>query len=381
MTPPMPQLRLRNALLSLLLMGGIGTAALAEDGRFALPSKASEPLSMIIGDGFDAEQHPTSTFEVFVGSLEDCCEGRSSIAGQYQATERGWDFKPMFGFDAGRSYVVRRNGPESELVAFSIPDNADAEQAAVVTAIFPSGGVIPENTLRFYIHFSEPMKPHVAFDYIHLVDASGAVDDAAFMKFKQELWSPDRRRLTLLMDPGRIKRGVAQNLTLGPALQEGQSYSLVIDEGWPTAYGTASLERAVAQFDVAQPLRSLPNVEAWTFNSPTAGTTEALEIVFDRPFDAGQLQTELVVLDSSDRAFTGDISVEAGERRWSFVPNQPWPSDGVLLSVPARLEDVAGNNFNDLLDHAIDTEAKALESILVPLKFSKMGKQDWLQSN
>ena len=85
-----------------------------------------------------------------------------------------------------------------------------------VTAICPSAGTIPENTLRFYIHFSAPMQPHCATESIALVDAADVADGAAFMTFKQELWNEDRTRLTLLMDSRRIKRGVVKNVALGP---------------------------------------------------------------------------------------------------------------------------------------------------------------------
>ena len=48
-------------------------------------------------------------------------------------------------------------------------------------------------------------------------------------------------RFTLLFDPGRIKRGLkpAQR-RVGPVLEEGKSYTLVIDRGWTDAAATHS---------------------------------------------------------------------------------------------------------------------------------------------
>ena len=80
-----------------------------------------------------------------------------------------------------------------------------------VTQIQPSSSQTPENTLRFYLYFAQPMKPNVAFNYIKLVNAAGEEDNAAFMKFKQELWSADRKRLTLLMD--QVGSSAASRLT------------------------------------------------------------------------------------------------------------------------------------------------------------------------
>ena len=44
-------------------------------------------------------------------------------------------------------------------------------------------------------------------------------------------------RLTLLLDPGRIKRGVRPLEEIGGALQVGRTYTLVIDDAWPDAKG------------------------------------------------------------------------------------------------------------------------------------------------
>ena len=54
-----------------------------------------------------------------------------------------------------------------------------------------------------------------------------------------ELWDGERRRLTLLLDPGRIKRGLVPNQETGYPLIEGVPVVVRIDtafrdaEGWP----------------------------------------------------------------------------------------------------------------------------------------------------
>ena len=52
----------------------------------------------------------------------------------------------------------------------------------------------------------------------------------AFLALDQELWDPVRRRITLLFDPGRVKRGVRTNLESGAPLVAGRRYRLVIDD-------------------------------------------------------------------------------------------------------------------------------------------------------
>ncbi|MEM0923381.1 MAG: hypothetical protein AAGI13_10070, partial [Pseudomonadota bacterium] len=190
---------------------------------------------------------------------------------------------------------------------------------------------MPENTLRFYIHFSVPMQPHVAFDYIKLRDASGAVDDAAFMRFKQELWNEDRTRLTVLIDPGRIKREVATNVELGPALRAGQQYSLTIEGGWPTADGTAVLPAFSKTFEVSDALRTRPDTSHWSVTTPCAGTLEPLTVTFDRPFDRHQLMYALRLQAQDGREIIGEVGVDDAEHRWSFTPFASWTTGSLDL--------------------------------------------------
>jgi hypothetical protein len=51
----------------------------------------------------------------------------------------------------------------------------------------------------------------------------------AFLSFAEELWDPYRRRLTLLLDPARIKRGLVSHEALGYPLRPGQPTRFVVD--------------------------------------------------------------------------------------------------------------------------------------------------------
>ncbi|WP_306143783.1 hypothetical protein [Roseibium sp. MMSF_3412] len=272
------------------------------------------------------------------------------IAGRYTPDRGSLTFAPAFAFEPGQDYVAQilTNGKEAQ-VAFRIPAEAEITPAAV-TEIYPSGDTLPENTLRFYIHFTVPMQPQVAFDHIKLRNASGAVDEAAFMRFKQELWNEDRTRLTVLIDPGRIKREVATNLELGPALLAGQQYALTVEAGWSSADGTSALSTFRKTFQISDALRTRPDTRLWTANSPCAGVREPLTITFDRPFDRHLLTQALRVETETSDAIRGEIDVKEAEQIWSFTPLEPWPAKDLLLLANPALEDVAGNNFRDLLD-------------------------------
>lgn len=322
-----------------------------------LPQQGSDPIVLPVSADDLARGRQSDLLEVFVGSAETCCEGRTPMAGRYTLTDEVLKFMPAFGFDPGQDYVVRL-GPtanEPKLLAFRIPLESRPSLAAV-TATYPSGDVLPENVLRFYIHFATPMTPQVAFDYIKLLDADGKADEAAFMRFKQELWNEDRTRLTVLIDPGRIKREVATNVALGPALLAGQRYTLSVEGGWPSADGRSVLPPFVKSFTVSPALRERPDVKLWQATAPCVGTTDPLHIIFDRPFDRHLLNSQIQVITEDGQDVDGVVHVGASETSWSFTPNEAWTQNEFTLFASIELEDVAGNNFRDLLDHLQTTD-------------------------
>ena len=96
---------------------------------------------------------------------------------------------------------------------------------------------MPENLLKFYLHFSAPMSRGEAYRRIHLLDADGNEVADPFLELGEELWDRDMRRFTLLFDPGRIKRGLKPREEVGPVLEEGKQYTLVVDRDWLDATG------------------------------------------------------------------------------------------------------------------------------------------------
>ncbi|MFK7997933.1 MAG: hypothetical protein AB8B87_27670, partial [Granulosicoccus sp.] len=330
----------------------------AQSQGITLPQNGAEPIVLHVIDSDLAKLHPAELLKVFVGPAEPCCEDRIPITGNYTRTDETLTFLPAFDFEAGQDYVAHaRTARGEELVPFRIPSTASAAPA-LVTEIYPSGDRLPANVLRFYIHFSVPMTPHLAFDYIKLRDKAGTVDEAAFMRFKQELWNEDRTRLTVLIDPGRIKREVATNVKHGPALLVGQRYTLSVDAGWQSADGMSRLPAFTKQFIVTDPLRERPDVAQWEVTLPCLDTTEPLRIAFDRSFDRHLLGKTIKVISGDSNVMEGTVQVSNGEGHWAFFPDEPWHAGGAQVLVSAELEDVAANNFRDLLDHGGSDEAK-----------------------
>ncbi len=213
-----------------------------------------------------------------------------------------------------------------------------------VEAIYPSGDAVPANHLKFYIHFSEPMRQGVFLDYCRLLDERGNAVPEPFRE--TELWSEDGRRLTLWLHPGRQKTGVNLNTELGPVLLPQRSCTLVISGKWPRESGAAAgedfrktfrtTERAIQQLDCAtwRPLLPL-----------RAGTMDPVVIRFAEPLDHALLLRCLSVVDASGGPVMGHVATDDHERVWRFTPDSPWRSGPHRVLVESKLEDLAGNSI------------------------------------
>lgn len=365
MTRSMTQALLFHSFLTFCVLC---SAALADEDRLTLPAHADDAVQLMLENPLGRD--PAEVLQVFVGDAAACCVGKTPVTGLYRVERDRLTFDPIFDFIEGQTYTVstRGIGPSAEVSLFAF--NLEADMQIIppeVIAIYPSGTDIPENTLRFYIVFSTPMKPHVSMDYISLVDANGTPDDAAFMTFKKELWNQDRTRLTLLMDPGRIKRGVATNVDLGPALIAGNQYAIRIEDGWQSVHGGQDAPSFEHVFTASDALRNLPDTALWQFETPRISTRDPLLITFDRPFDRQMSHSAITVLDAGGQVVSGLVSIEDAEQTWRFAPHDVWTTQSLSIVADATFEDVAGNNLRELLDHSVGIEPRAIDQQTVTL--------------
>src|SRR5262249_16103659 len=147
---------------------------------------------------------------------------------------------------------------------------------------------LPENQLKFYLHFSAPMGKGGSYSHIRLLDDKGRAVQAPFLELDEELWDAQQRRFTLFLDPGRIKRGLKPREEVGPVLEEGKSYTLVVDKSWNEAEGNVLRDSFRKKFTVGPPDNDPIDPDKWKFRSPSAVTPnerEPLTVNFPKPLD------------------------------------------------------------------------------------------------
>lgn len=276
-----------------------------------------------------------------------------AIYGDYSVVSNRLVFEPAFPLKLGLTYRAHfqpralgtvTSGLTRLEQLFTLPTDPSRPTTSVVQ-VYPSGPILPENQLKFYIHFSQPMSRGEAYRRIHLVDHAGKTIPFPFLELAEELWDPYGTRFTLLFDPGRIKRGLKPREEVGPALLEGGAYTLLIDRAWRDASGRSLKVAFTKKFKVSAPDDDQPDPQQWKLSRPVANSRVPLQVRFNEPLDHAMLHRVLGIRDSNEKVVTGTITVDQQETRWSFQPSTPWQPGDYQLIINSELEDRSGNSI------------------------------------
>ena len=285
------------------------------------------------------------------------------LLGDYSVERDRVRFRPRFAPAPGQTYRARFDADALQRLAgattpspvtidtlWQLAARAGAPSTTVLQ-LYPSADRLPVNLLRIYLHFSAPMSMGEAYQRVHLLDDQGQQVPDAFLVVagEKELWDPERRRLTMLFDPGRIKRDLRPNLEAGLPLHEGKSFTLVVDSVWQDAQGRPLQRTFRKRFTVDAADRTSPRPQDWQLTVPPAGSRDPLILRFPEALDHALLERLLSVRGGSG-LIAGNITVDANETRWQFSPTAPWQPGNYSVDVATELEDVAGNSVRRLFD-------------------------------
>ena len=261
---------------------------------------------------------------------------------------------PRFPLRLGTEFILSVLGEN-----FNIDLSPPVAHVPTLLRFSPEQAVIPANTLRFYLHFSQPMAQGQLRNSVMLLRRDGTVVNNPFLFLQTEIWDPSQTRLTLLMDPGRIKLGVGPNRAAGAPLLEGESYRLVVSGAMKSALGIALGNDASVSFRVGPAERHLIDPKAWQVLKPQAGTHAVLTIIFDRIMDVGAIERLMWLEAPEGKRIKGAVMSDGGS--WTVAPDVPWQEGLHRLIIDPALEDVAGNTLSAPFDADRGTIGKADE--------------------
>lgn len=295
------------------------------------------------------------------------------VSGDYLLCDDEVRFIPTFPFDSDVKYrVIFDTRPldflpneDPVVLEFQTPSVHGQHASTEVTAIFPSCDRLPENILRFYVCFSNSMQRGRALDEIKLLDPEGQPVADALYRPPVELWDKTMRRLTVLLDPGRLKRWVGPNIELGPPLRKGEQYTLEIGSGLTDQHGRSLSKSFRKHFVASDPVREPLSVDSWKILPPVAGSRQPLVLIFTGPLDWALLHRTITVESTVRSLIDGQVAVDQCENQWRFTPASPWKACEHRICVESTLEDVCGNNLDGAFDRPLrkeDLSVKETES-------------------
>ncbi len=270
-------------------------------------------------------------------------DNKTPLLGTGKVVGNSFVFVPRFPLRAGVQYRAVFEPLDMETM-LDVPDASNSLESKVA-AVYPTADILPANQLKFYLHFTAPMSRGTSYLHVKLHDEQGVVVELPFVEIGEELWDKRQQRLTLLLDPGRIKRGLRPHNEVGPPLVAGHSYTLVIDKNWLDAERHLLQEEFRKSFRVEPSDRSQPNPAVWNIEVPAAGSTAPLVLQFGESLDHALLTHCLEVNDAAGETIAGTVTISDHESRWRFAPQTPWQTGQYKIRVDTRLEDLAGNSI------------------------------------
>jgi hypothetical protein len=284
------------------------------------------------------------------------------VLGRCQILTDGVRFVPNFPFVPGVRYLASFDtrqfgcGESSEVLTmeFSLPKEI-SPKSTEVSHVFPSSDLLPENLLRFYICFSNSMQRGQVKEHVGLLGPNGEPAQDVLYRGPVELWDRSMRRLTILLDPGRLKRGVGPNRELGPPLKAGLGYTLAVGSGMIDSSGKRLRLGSYKFFRVGESMREGIAIKDWRVLPPATKSLKPLVLAFPKPLDWAMLWHAITITSESGRRIEGRIIIDEGEKRWGFTPSSPWIAGMYQVRIAPRLEDVCGNNLKGPFDGAFRT--------------------------
>lgn len=295
---------------------------------------------------------------VVPSSLLDAAFSLPGMAGELWPAHGVACFAPRFPFIDGVEYaVLRADGPRQQLLGTIERPSRIAAPSTSVAAVFPAVEEIPLNLLKVYVLFSAPMSEGFAASAVSVWREGDTEPLPGVFLNGPELWDRARTRLTLLLDPGRIKRGLVPQLEAGYPLVAGTTIELRIGEAFLDARGGPLVAPCSRRYAVGPAERSRIEPAKWHIAAPAAATRQPLAITFGRALDHALLARCLSVRDAAGARVPGIAEPAPDDTGWTFTPGADWRPGDYVLAVESRLEDLAGNSVARVFDRDLDRPA------------------------
>lgn len=272
----------------------------------------------------------------------------TSVLGEIKSSGHIHHFTPIIPFRAAQTYEIRQEGRYK--ASFKVKNLKSLNTPELIT-IFPTRDTVPENLLKMYFIFSSPMqKVGNASNFISVFNETEQQEVELFLNLEKDLWNKEHTRLTLWLDPGRIKTGLIPNKLKGLPLKQGHSYTITVSGKWKSAMGIPLPKNYTKRIVVVKRDNQIPDILNWELSVPAANSKEALNIKFDKSMDAILAKESLRILYQGEIPVEGDYVLGKHERSILFKPVYTWNKGTYEIISQSIIEDLSGNNMKRLFD-------------------------------
>lgn len=287
------------------------------------------------------------------------------MLGEYFKRDGRVVFHPVVPFTRGMHYHVLANN--IILAELNIPMDENAGRPKL--SIFPSTDTVPENILKLYLRFSEPMVEGKSLRHIHLLNQAGDTLQGTFLDLQPELWNIESTLLTLWFDPGRVKRDLIPNREQGSPILKDQDYKLIIDGVWKSKAGREIGNTTFKKFIVQERDETIPDINHWVIQNPNSESRNILLVQFSEVLDYSLIQSTIAIVNPNKNIVDGTYEILKQENGIRFTPTQNWQKGEYSIVVETKLEDLAGNNLLRPFDRDVTQIGEPMDKKSITRKF------------
>ena len=283
---------------------------------------------------------------------------RTDVLGKFTVESSYTTFESAIPLTAGLHYEVLLD--TIVLAEIEVPLDKTALSPEILN-VYPTQDTVPENLLKIFIHFSQPMVEGHSLRYLTVLKNNRDTLKGTFLDLQPELWNQESTLLTLWVDPGRIKRDLIPNKQLGAPLNANEQYTLYISSDWTGKNGKSLTRSFSKSFITTSRDDTSPQPDQWIVTPPLLGTRQSLEVNLKESLDYSLLNDAIRVVNDQGNSVAGTIDLRQEETKFIFVPNASWKAGHYRLLIEGRLEDLAGNNLNRSFDKDLTSKEKQKE--------------------
>ena len=298
-------------------------------------------------------------------------DSANPILGEWQSATNRLTFIPAVPLNAHDTYYIQTSEKKHPWLRVEAKTHNGNDEIPSVVNIYPSANELPENLLRFYVEFSQPMREEDFISNILFQDEQGNDLTGVFLPSKYEYWNKERTVITLIFDPGRVKTGLQAHKKMGRALQNGKKYRLVIKSSCQALSGKLLGQEYSKEFAVTEEVNSAIDPDKWAIKPPLANTNDPLIVEFDRHMDHLNASAFIGVFDHTGRQISGNIELSKDASIWSFFPEKSWEEENYKIMIYNKLEDICGNNLIHGFDVLKASEiARTNKEVITEIEFN-----------